>query len=494
MTTNRNRFSSSRTARLARALSLTTTVAISSSVVAQPTVPPPATAASKVITPVAPVISAEPNGPVMTLAEALKRGRDHSPTIIIAHAQVDIARYREDSAAIPLRPTAALAASYAAGAADTYFAPATTTTGPITTNCAAVAGKCQLWPPYFLPTASVSAHWRLYDFGQVQAAVESAEASTHAAVVGVDSATNDLFENIELAYFQAVANKQLVAVAQSTLNSETRHVDEGQRLVNAGAQAEVGLAQIRAVQAAAQVTLVQAQNAADAALVALAQAIGDGQGVNFTIEDNWGNPVADEDSDTETLVKQAAVRNLSVIVQTANRDAAILALRSAERTSRPTIDSNAQVAAGGPETGLTTQFDDVQVSWTLSLSLSWTFADGGVRRAAVELALGNLKTAEANLAAAMLQLRTDVEYARIAVRAAKAQQVAVSSSLVAAKEALRLAEASFTAGAGTSTQLADAEVNVTTAAGQTVTADQQLANARAQLRHALSIADAGLKL
>ena len=491
-TNNGNRFGW-----LTRALAVTAVVSATNAASAQPSaskppLPPPVSPivqpargpvpsnAAVVATPDAATPGTE-GGPVMTLNDAIARGRGNAPSLTIARAQVTVAKSREDSAAIPLRPT--LTGSFGYTASGSALTPTPMNFGSSTGGSA---------NNYFAPTnqlaLSLIGRWRLYDFGQVGAAVRSAEASTHAALVNVDSATIDLMESIEIAYFQAVAAKQLVAVAQSTVASETRHLDEGQRLVNAGAQAEVALAQIRAILAASQVTLVQAQNNADNALVSLAQAIGDGQGVNFSIEDNWGDPVPNEDADSNTLLKIAAEHSLAVIVQTANRDAAMAALESARHTNRPTIDASGQLN-GGLDVANSSDGNLYTTSWSLGAAISWEFADGGQRRYAIDLAAGNLAAAEGTLAAAMLQLRTDVETARLAVRAAKSQRVSVASSLAAAKESLRLAEASFTAGAGTATQLADAEVNVTTAAGQTVTADQQLATARAQLRHALAVPD-----
>ena len=84
-----------------------------------------------------------------------------------------------------------------------------------------------------------------------------------------------------------------------------------------------------------------------------------------------------------------------------------------------------------------------------------------------------------------MQIRLDVEQARLAGRTAKVSISATEEAVVNAREQLRLAEASYSQGVGNIIQLGDAQVAETSAAAQRVQADFNLAIARAQLLLAL---------
>src|SRR5207245_9356816 len=84
-----------------------------------------------------------------------------------------------------------------------------------------------------------------------------------------------------------------------------------------------------------------------------------------------------------------------------------------------------------------------------------------------------------------LTMRSDVDGARLAVRAAKGSLSATQEALVNARERLRLAEERYQVGVGSAIELGDAQVALTQAAAQVVQANDQLSTARAQLLRAL---------
>jgi outer membrane protein len=84
-----------------------------------------------------------------------------------------------------------------------------------------------------------------------------------------------------------------------------------------------------------------------------------------------------------------------------------------------------------------------------------------------------------------LQVRLDVDSARLAVRAAKATIGAADDAVTSAREQLRLAEQRFATGVGNIIELNDAQVAYSSAAAQVVQAHYSLASARAQLLAAL---------
>ena len=106
----------------------------------------------------------------------------------------------------------------------------------------------------------------------------------------------------------------------------------------------------------------------------------------------------------------------------------------------------------------------------------------GVQTCALPICIEN---ADAQRAVEELQVRLDVDSARLAVRAAKATIGASEDAVTSAKEQLRLAEQRYATGVGSIIELDDAQVAYSTAAAQLVQARYSLASARAQLLAAL---------
>jgi outer membrane protein len=106
-------------------------------------------------------------------------------------------------------------------------------------------------------------------------------------------------------------------------------------------------------------------------------------------------------------------------------------------------------------------------------------------RAQVDEAAANLQGIDAQKSVELLQIRLDVETARLAVRAAKSSIGAANDALVNGREQLRLAEARYSTGVGSIIELNDAQVAYASAEAQVVIARYNLATARVQLLAAL---------
>jgi outer membrane protein len=122
---------------------------------------------------------------------------------------------------------------------------------------------------------------------------------------------------------------------------------------------------------------------------------------------------------------------------------------------------------------------------TAGVTLSWQIFQGGLTRAEVQEAEANVANTVAQLDLLRQQIRSDVDSARLAVRAAKASISATQEALANAKVRLQLAEQRYQVGVGSAIELGDAQVALTQAAAQAVQADDRLATARAQLLRAV---------
>jgi len=125
-------------------------------------------------------------------------------------------------------------------------------------------------------------------------------------------------------------------------------------------------------------------------------------------------------------------------------------------------------------------------NWNAQATLSWNLFGGGLTSAQVREAEATLESVKAQRDAFRLQVRLDLEQARLAVRSAKAKLVATGEALANARDRLRLAEGRYQTGAGSIIEQGDAQVALNAAAAQQVGAEFDLATARARLLVALA--------
>jgi len=126
-------------------------------------------------------------------------------------------------------------------------------------------------------------------------------------------------------------------------------------------------------------------------------------------------------------------------------------------------------------------------NWNIGVILTWPILQGGLTNGQVREAEANLEVVDSQLASLRIQIRTQVDQARLAIRAAKASIGASDDALASARLQLKLAEGRYSAGVGSIIELADAQVGYTNARAQVVQAHFSLSNARAQLITALGL-------
>ena len=227
------------------------------------------------------------------------------------------------------------------------------------------------------------------------------------------------------------------------------------------------------------VQLISAQNNYETAKAQLNMYMGVESSTDYDVADDSLPVIDGEDESTDVLMGEALKTRpelASLVLQVRAQE---LALRGAKGAYGPAI------TVGTGVTGRGTDIADLGWNWQANVSLSWSIFSGLSTYGTVKEADANKTALEAQLSGEKLQVRLDVEQARLAVRSAKAALSAAGEAEVNAREQLRLAEGRYRAGVGSIIELGDAQVAMTTAAAQRVQADYGLSSARAQLLHAL---------
>jgi outer membrane protein len=325
----------------------------------------------------------------------------------------------------------------------------------------------------------LSATQLIYDFGQTWERYKAADLNTDAQRFTERTTTLSIVLNVRRAYFAARANKELVDVAKETLDDQNRHLVQVQGMVTVGTQPLIALAQQKAAVANALVQLITAQNNYETSKAQLNQATGVAGGTDYDVSDEDMPALADEDQTLEVLVRKAVAARPELAALSKEREGSEASLSSARGTYGPSIVASGSVT----EVGLNLQ--QLVPNWAVGVGLTWPIFQGGLTRGLVHQEEGQMASFDAQRAVEELQVRLDVDTARLAVRAAKATIGAVDDALTSAREQLRLAEQRYATGVGNIIELNDAQVAYTSAAAQVVQARYGLATARAQLLAAM---------
>jgi outer membrane protein len=424
--------------------------------------------------PPSPPASTNPAQRVMTLAQVERQALEQQPQVLVARAATSIAQAQADQARAPMLPQVIGSAAYTRETGN--YAPrpgAIPTTGGPTVGGSLFSTSFDYWQ------FGLSATQLIYDFGQTSQKLRSADFNVDAQRASEQVARLGVVLNVRKAYFNARAMKELVDVAKETLDDQNKHLAQVQGMVQVGTQPPIALAQQKAAVANALVQLISSQNNYETAKAQLNQAAGMVGGTEYDVGDETIPIVEDEDQPLETLARKGLAARPEMLVLARQRDAQDATLSSARGGYGPTI------AAGAGVTDYGVQLDQLVPNWNAGLTVTWPIFQGGLTKGLVHQAEAGLESVEAQRSLEELQVRLDVDSARLAVRAAKATIGAVDDALTSAREQLRLAEQRYATGVGNIIELNDAQVAYTGAAAQVVQARYSLSTARAQLLAAM---------
>jgi outer membrane protein len=411
-----------------------------------------------------------PPGGSLTLEQAIDTAHAHQPQIIEARAQTEAANAKADESHASLMPQISGNASFGVSARSS-----STVTGGTGTVGTFSSGLNDSY------SASIGASWLIWDFQQTRNRWHAAEANAAAQLADEQSTDLTVLLDVRTAFFNALAAKALVKVAEETLANEQAHLSQTETFVKVGTYAPIALAQNRTNVANARVSLITAQNGYDTTRAQLNQQMGVETSIDYDVVDTAIPPIPGEDGAPEPLLDAAFKTRpeLAAFVQSIRSQE--LSYDATRHNWLPSLSVSTQVS----DSGSTTSSSGTALAWTAGVNLSWPIWLGGAQRAQVREAQANLVVIKAQEDALRQTVRLEVVQAQLAVRAAKAGLDASNEALANANEQLRLAEGRYQAGVGNIIELSDAQVAGTSAAAQQVKAQYTLALARAQLLQAI---------
>lgn len=414
----------------------------------------------------------------LTIAHALEITRANLPALRQARAQVEQARGLYDQARAGWYPTVSIGLAYKRTTGNIAVSPGLTPAGE-----ALPAANLNSYN-YF--TNSVVASQLLWDFGQTSNKVASTVETARSQQEAARTALHQAELAVRSAFFVAVAQNDLVRVAEANLANNDAHLAETVAFVKEGTQPEIALATAEANRANAVVQAITAKNAYATAKTRLNQAMGVQGPAAYDLRAPPSAPVPEEDAPLDQLVAEALSARPDEAALQAQCRSARANIKAAGDTAFPTFS----LTAGASDNGTTVDSNGKQsVSLTpnvnAGLALSWTLNLGPLVPGEVRVARAQLASVSAQLDGLHVQVRVDVETAQLAVKATRESLVAAIQARDAADTQLRLANGRYKAGVGNAVEVSDAQLAADQAGAQAVQAQLNLDTARAQLVEAL---------
>lgn len=402
-------------------------------------------------------------GRVLSLKEASDIALENQPTIQARLGDYAAAQQRVYQAFSALLPQ--LGGSWTAARDQIVFGRGGSTVSPL-------ARTIYAWTTS--TTAKATLSQLLFDFGKTVAATDAAKSNAQSSKEDVEIEKDSTVLLVKQAYFNFLFGQRLIKVNQEAVARAELNLRSAKGFFEVGTQPKFTVTRAEVDVANAQVALIQAQNAAALARVALNTAMGIRIDSPTEVQDILAYeafPLDESRLLSEALEHRPEYRQIKVRV-----DAAEATLRQNFRNFFPDITSNAFYGASRA---------DMNEIWELGLTLNWTFFDGGNKIARYKEAKANLEAAQSRVRAEELSIWQEVEQARLNVTATEQQIQAAKKAVESAQENFRLAQGRFDAGVGTIIELTDGQLALTQAQS---TEAQALTNYRiaiAQLEKAL---------
>jgi outer membrane protein len=426
-----------------------------------------------------------PETRVLTLAAAERAALEEQPQLRVARAQTAVAIAASEQLRAPLLPQVTGLATYghewgsfrSIGGAG--VPQSGTTVSPGTVQPTGTPSSNSLSNSFDTYSFGVTATQLIWDFGQTSEKYVAARSTVAAQRYEEQVTRLTIVSAVRQAYFTARQNKELVDVAQDTLNNQQKHLVQVQAFVQVGTQPEIALAQQKAAVANAKVQLINSQNAYNTAKAQLNQAAGLVGGTAYDVTDEQEPPIEDEEQPLEALVEKAFAARPELANLWKQEDAQKATIRAAKGGYGPALTASGGISESAVLPNAPSPNANVGVT------LTWLLFQGGLTRATVRAAEANLDSITSTRDLTRLEIELSVNTAQLNVRAAKATIGAADEAVTSAREQLRLAEQRYATGVGNIIELDDAQVSYTSAAAQVVQARYNLASARAQLLAAL---------
>ena len=401
---------------------------------------------------------------------------------VAAAQQVDVTLAQAVQRALEVQPAMvqSLGAARNAGAtargARGAFLPSVSVSGSATRNSQPLFDGTKQLPPGYSYSGNLSVGLNLFDGFNRVANLRAASAARDAAAAGVASQRYQTTLTTQQAFYAALADEELVRVAQAQLDRAKQELQIAVNKFQAGAATRSDTLTATVDLGNARLSLLQAQANLATAQAVLARQIGVA-GAARAVPDSAFPPLPDT-----TGLRGTALETAPVVGQAAaTARAASAQVWSARSQYWPSLT----LSYGDTRTGIDSPdlplLGNYRETFAWRFGLSWTLFDGFQRERAQVSASVARDVAEAEAADARRQVDAELTQYLATLFTAYAQIDIAGANVDAAAEALRVQQERYRLGAATLLDLLTAEANMTQAQVNQVQARYDYLIARAQV-------------
>ena len=412
-----------------------------------------------------------------TLAECIAVAIAQHPSLKAADASIEAGHQRVREAASDYLPN--VAGTYAfdrkntnPGASGLGIQSSPNPTPNATPGSFSVGGGSQT---FNFSKASLSFSQLLFDFGQALNKIRSAQALQQSLQADRSTQQDTVILGVKQAYFNLLATRRLLAVADETVRQNQKHLDQAQARFDVGLAAKFDVTQAQVQLAQAELNQVTARNNVAVARETLRNALGLTGPLDFDIVDNFdvhAVQIGEDQALATAYDKRPDLQSIHSQERATSEQVAAL-----EKNYLPNLRGNGTYYWTGSDY-------PQQPNWDVGAVLNVPIFTGGLTTAQVgeqKANLANLKFNEEVLRQNIaLEVRQDVLNLQQA-----AESIRVSEKgLQLARENLELAEGRYNTGVGNIIELTDAQASRTTAEANYVQALYNYKTALAALEKA----------
>jgi outer membrane protein len=398
----------------------------------------------------------------LTLDQVVEIALQRNPGIMSSEQQVEAAKARVTQNSAAYWPQVTSTTSYQ----RQRTALVTGTTSDINTS-----------KEYDLYNTNLSASQYIYDFGQTSGLVEESRQNLGASRHGWTTALADVVQQTKRAYYEVLKNQHLVQVAEETLDSRKKHLEQATAFYQVGLRPKIDMVRAEVDVASAKQSLIQTRYNENVAYVNLNTLLGGPPVAGpYRVRDETGR--AARPKELEPLVDMALKARSEILQLEAQIRANDAHLHSVRGKFLPSVAGSATY--GWEDTQF--PLDDY---WQVGAKMTWSIFSGFQTQGEVAETKAKLKQTRAQLEQMRLQVTQQVSQAFLVLDAA---EQSIETSVVTVRQAqenLDLAEGRYRTGVGDAIEYTDAQVSLTSAKNTLVQANYIYLQALVDLDRAL---------
>jgi outer membrane protein len=308
----------------------------------------------------------------------------------------------------------------------------------------------------------------LFDFGQTLAAIRSAQASERSSRADRDTDEQDVVFNVRQSYFNVLAARRLLGVADETVEQTRKQLEDAQGRYDVGLAPRFDVTRGQVQLANAELSQLTARNGVAVAGETLRNALGLEAPIAFDLVDVLDRvPVPLNEADEVAAAQSRRPELLSLRAQQAAAEQQIAQL---QRDYLPRVSSDGTYRWAGSDYPL-------QDNWSIGARLSVSLFNGGLTTAQVGEAKANLAKLEFDEETLAQSIALDVRRAVLDATQAGERIGVAAKGVQQARENYDVAEARYRTGVGNIIELTDARAALASAEAESVQAlyDYQIA-------------------